>query len=87
MPVQAQLCDDAQHGMVKEVFKKRIGDYLVGRTIGEVQEPSLFDVSGRGSASSGCLRLSCLQGTYAKVKYGKHCEAEQHVAIKVTVTP
>lgn len=26
-----------------------------------------------------------LQGTYAKVKYGKHRETEEHVAIKVTV--
>lgn len=27
----------AEHGMVIEAFKKRIGNYLVGRTIGEVQ--------------------------------------------------
>ena len=27
----------AAHGMVIEAFKKRIGDYLIGRTIGEVK--------------------------------------------------
>ncbi|DBB01817.1 hypothetical protein WJX77_001467 [Trebouxia sp. C0004] len=43
--------------MVREVFKKRIGDYMVGRTIGE--------------------------GTYAKVKYGQHCQTEEPVAIKI----
>ncbi|KAL3135668.1 hypothetical protein ABBQ38_006143 [Trebouxia sp. C0009 RCD-2024] len=47
----------AEYGMVIEAFKKRIGNYLVGRTIGE--------------------------GTYAKVKYGKHCETGEHVAIKI----
>ncbi len=77
--------------MVKEVFKKKIGNYLVGRTIGEVQQPLLCAVGGRGSGSvqriAVCLRCSCLQGTYAKVRYGKHCEADEHVAIKVTNTP
>lgn len=30
----------AAHGMVTEAFKKKIGDYLVGRTIGEVWDVS-----------------------------------------------
>jgi len=33
--------------MVREVFKKRIGDYMVGRTIGEVQTRSSESCSGK----------------------------------------
>ncbi len=67
--------------MVREVFKKRIGNYLVGRTIGEVlQLKGPADSPAANSASDLCLTA---QGTYAKVKYGQHCETEELVAIKV----
>jgi len=67
--------------MVREVFKKRIGDYMVGRTIGEVQTRSSESCSGKYTSWQNWTAQ--MQGTYAKVKYGQHCQTEEPVAIKV----
>ena len=87
------------------MFRKRVGDYYLGRTLGEV----------RGEAKEGETREKdlglrrCLfffrsldlnltlflllspsrinnnkhQGTYAKVKYGRHVETGEEVAVKI----
>ena len=45
----------------------------------------VFSCAYTGAEYRSTLTCAQLQGTYAKVKYGKHCETEDYVAIKVTV--
>ena len=67
--------------MVGEVFKKRVGNYLLGRTIGEVL-PSEICTAFAFRTLEGDL-ADVVQGTYAKVKFGQHYETDEPVAIKV----
>ena len=83
----------------RETFKRRVGDYYLGRTIGEVgiySNNREISTGGPGRVSDVSnlgyrlfliyiLLLSTLnnQGTYAKVKYGQHVVTGLPVAVKI----
>ena len=82
---------------MKETFRKRVGNYYLGRTLGEVcclpsrcLLPPQCDASlqlqhyqaiQRHQSEGQLSRI--VQGTYAKVKYGQHVRTGEVVAVKV----
>lgn len=66
-------------------LKKRVGKYFLGRTIGEVRRCRRRRLATGGPRKNvpPVIAVRCVQGTYAKVKYGQHSETGQAVAVKV----
>jgi hypothetical protein len=66
-------------------LKKRVGKYFLGRTIGEVRRCRRRRLTTGGPRKNmpPVIAVRCVQGTYAKVKYGQHSETGQAVAVKV----
>ena len=84
---------------MKETFRKRVGNYYLGRTLGEACCPpsdstllphtyvavQQWCVSTQSATATDSTYLS-VQGTYAKVKYGQHVQTGEVVAVKVQPT-
>ena len=68
-------------------LRYQVGDYIIGRTLGEVKHHRRTCRHRDHPVSLG-VPHSCMppmpQGTYAKVKYGQHAETGEPVAIKAS---
>lgn len=67
-------------------LRKRVGNYYVGRTLGEVNVHTKKPLAVQAFTRVERVIELC-QGTYAKVKYGQNVRTGEAVAIKVSICP